>query len=129
MALFAWQQLHVKAVWHCCMATATCLSCVVLNAATVTAAWQPSCLFIWQWYNNLNQKNLCHRSAILYGFLHISTKSTNTYHQKHPAAVCSSPSHAQLLNTHQSTSIYQLHTIYTLPVKTIITLQMIPFLQ
>ena len=35
----------------------------------------------------------------------------------------------QLLNTHQSTSIFQLHANYTLPMKSIITSQLIPCLQ
>ena len=88
------------------------------------------CLAIpWQWYNIINQKNLCHSSTTLYRFLYISTKSINTYHQKHPAAVCGSPGQAKIIEYSQSTSIYKLHTIYILPAKTIITSQMIPCLQ
>ena len=35
----------------------------------------------------------------------------------------------QLLNTHQSMSVYQLHAFYTSPVKTIITSKFTPYFQ
>ena len=49
----------------------------------------------------------------IYEFLHISTKSANAYHCKHPATTWGSPNYAPLLlNTHQSLSIYKLYHIH-----------------
>ena len=84
-----------------------------------------------QWYNILNQKKLCHRSTTLYRFLYISTMSTNVYYiPKYTLLLfgaCLAMQH--LLNTHQLTSFYQLHTIYTLTVKAIITSTLSPCIQ
>ena len=42
---------------------------------------------------------------VTYRFLHISTKSTNTYHRKHPATVSSLPGHATIIE-HSAINIY-----------------------
>ena len=55
-----------------------------------------------QWYNILNQRNLCHRSATLHRFLHISTISTTANALPLFGAHLATQ---QLLNTRQSTCL------------------------
>ena len=59
----------------------------------------------WQWYNILNQRNLCHRSATLYKVLHTGTKSNNAYHHKHSATAWGSPSYGTIIE-HSSINVY-----------------------
>ena len=59
----------------------------------------------WQWYNILNQKNLCHRIAALYRYLHISTELTIACYHKHPATVWGLLSYATIIE-HLSINVY-----------------------
>ena len=80
----------------------------------------------WQWYNILNQKNLCRRSMTLYRILHINTKSTNIYHRKSLATVSGSLNHATFIE-HSLINIY-LSAAHNLHVtsETIITSKLTP---
>ena len=86
-------------------------------------------VMLWQWYNILYQKNLCHRCITLYRALHISSKSTIPTTENTLLLFVAHLTIQQSSNAHQSTSVYQLHTIYTLPVETIVTSQLTPCLQ
>ena len=85
-----------------------------MHATTVNnwPKWDISALreSVQQYLGNINgvtssqSKDLCRKSATLYRFLHMGTKSTNAYHRKHPATAWGSHSYATIIE-HSSINI------------------------